>query len=58
MITDRVYSELFNDAEPDSTKAALALHHAVKYLRETKRDKGDLGLSIMGAVYTCGSMKV
>ena len=36
VITDRVYSELFNDAEPDSTKAALALHHAGKYLRETK----------------------
>ena len=42
VIADRVYSELFSDTEPDSTKAALALHHAVKRLREVKGDKGDL----------------
>ncbi|KIM74180.1 hypothetical protein PILCRDRAFT_80299 [Piloderma croceum F 1598] len=42
VIADCVYSELFSDAEPDSTKAALALHHAVKRLREMKGDKGDL----------------
>jgi CHAT domain-containing protein len=41
MIADRVYSELFSDTEPDSTKAALALHHAVKHLREVKGDKND-----------------
>ncbi|KIM88292.1 hypothetical protein PILCRDRAFT_771082 [Piloderma croceum F 1598] len=42
VIADHVYSELFSDAEPDSTKAALALHHAVKRLHEMKGDKGDL----------------
>ncbi|KIM85774.1 hypothetical protein PILCRDRAFT_776987 [Piloderma croceum F 1598] len=42
VIMDCVYSELFSDAEPDSTKAALALHHAVKHLHEMKGDKGDL----------------
>jgi CHAT domain-containing protein len=41
MIVDRVYSELFSDTEPDSTKAALALHHAVKRLREVKGDEND-----------------
>ncbi|KIM80499.1 hypothetical protein PILCRDRAFT_534642 [Piloderma croceum F 1598] len=37
VIADSVYSYLFSDAtEPDSTKAALALHHAVKYLRQDR----------------------
>jgi len=38
VIADQVYSDLFNDAKPDSTKAAVALHHAVKLLR---RQNGD-----------------
>jgi CHAT domain-containing protein len=42
VIVDHVYSELFSDIEPDSTKAALALHHAIKHLREVKGDKEDL----------------
>jgi CHAT domain-containing protein len=41
VIADHVYSELFSDTEPDSTKAALALHHAVKRLREVKGGKSD-----------------
>jgi hypothetical protein len=38
---DRVYSELFSDTEPDNTKASLALHHAIKRLREVKGGKND-----------------
>lgn len=34
VIADHVYSALFSDIEPNSTKAALALHHAVKSLRQ------------------------
>jgi CHAT domain-containing protein len=34
VIVDRVYSELFSNTEPDNTKAALALHRAVKVLRQ------------------------
>jgi CHAT domain-containing protein len=41
LIAGHVYSRLFSDTEPDSMKAALALHHAVKHLREKKGDKGD-----------------
>ena len=37
-IADCVYSKLFSDREPDSTKAALALHHAVKCMREENSD--------------------
>jgi CHAT domain-containing protein len=38
VIADHVYSELFNDTEPDSTKAALALHRAIKCLRQQVGD--------------------
>jgi len=38
VIADHVYSYLFSDGRPDSTKAALALHHAVKYLRQQVGD--------------------
>ncbi|KIM76963.1 hypothetical protein PILCRDRAFT_825717 [Piloderma croceum F 1598] len=38
VIADSVYSDLFSDTEPDSTRAALALHHAVKYLRQKEGD--------------------
>jgi CHAT domain-containing protein len=39
VIADHVYSDLFNGAvEPDSTKAALALHRAVKSLRQQTGD--------------------
>jgi CHAT domain-containing protein len=38
VIADHVYSELFSEAEPDSTKAAIALHRAVKYLRQQEGD--------------------
>jgi CHAT domain-containing protein len=37
-IADHVYSELFNNEGPNSTKAALALHHAVKSLRQQVGD--------------------
>ncbi|KAK0214055.1 CHAT domain-containing protein [Armillaria fumosa] len=33
LIADEVYSRLFEDREPDSGKAAIALHHAVQSLR-------------------------
>jgi CHAT domain-containing protein len=42
IIADHVYSKLFSDAEPDSTKAALALHHAVKTLRQKVGDSAFL----------------
>jgi CHAT domain-containing protein len=42
VIADHVYSDLFNDAEPDSAKAALALHNAVKYLRQQVGDSAFL----------------
>jgi CHAT domain-containing protein len=42
IITDHVYSDLFNNTEPDSTKAAMALHHAVKYLRQKEGDSAFL----------------
>jgi CHAT domain-containing protein len=42
VIADHVYSDLFNDTEPDSTKAALALHHAVKSLRQQEGDSAFL----------------
>jgi CHAT domain-containing protein len=38
VIADHVYSELFSGTEPNSTKAALALHHAVKVLRKQVGD--------------------
>jgi CHAT domain-containing protein len=38
VIADHVYSDLFSDTEPDSSKAALALHRAVKYLRQQEGD--------------------
>jgi len=34
LLADDVYSELLKDGEPDSTRAAYALHHAVKSLRQ------------------------
>jgi len=42
VIAGHVYSELFSDAEPDSTRAALALHHAVKCLRQQVGDSAFL----------------
>jgi CHAT domain-containing protein len=42
VITDYVYSELFSGTKPDSTKAALALHHAVKILRQKVGDSAFL----------------
>jgi hypothetical protein len=42
VIAGHVYSELFGDAEPDSTRAALALHHAVKCLRQQVGDSAFL----------------
>ena len=38
VIADKVYSDLFSDAEPDSTKAALALHNAVKFIRQQEEE--------------------
>jgi CHAT domain-containing protein len=38
VVADHVYSHLFGNAEPDSTKAALALHHAVKQLHQQVGD--------------------
>jgi len=38
VIADHVYEELFKDTEPDSTRAALALHCAVKLLRQQVGD--------------------
>ena len=38
VIADHVYTELFSDGEPDSTGAAVALHHAVKLLRQKVGD--------------------
>ena len=42
LIVGHVYSELFSDEEPDSTRAALALHHAVKCLRRQVGDSAFL----------------
>jgi CHAT domain-containing protein len=38
IIADHVYSDLFSNAELNSTKAALALHRAVKLLRQWTGD--------------------
>ena len=38
VIADKVYSDLFGQAEPDSAKAAVALHHAVRGLRQQVGD--------------------
>jgi CHAT domain-containing protein len=38
VIVDQVYSDLFNNPKPDSTKAALTLHHAVLCLRQQQGD--------------------
>ena len=38
IIASHVYDQLFGDTEPDSSKAAFALHHAVKCLREQVGD--------------------
>jgi CHAT domain-containing protein len=42
IVAGHVYSDLFSDSEPDSTGAALALHHAVKYLRQQEGDSAFL----------------
>jgi CHAT domain-containing protein len=42
VIADHVYSELFSDTEPDSAKAAVALHNAVKCLRQQVGDSAFL----------------
>jgi CHAT domain-containing protein len=42
VIADHVYYDLFRDAEPDRTKAALALHRAVKQLRQRVGDSAFL----------------
>lgn len=42
VIAGHVYSELFSDAEPDSMRAAPALHHAVKCLRQRVGDSAFL----------------
>ena len=42
MIADNVYSHLFSGKEPDSMNAALALHRAVKCLRQQKGDSAFL----------------
>lgn len=39
VIADHVYSDLFSDTKPDSTKAAIALHHAVRSLRKQVGDR-------------------
>jgi CHAT domain-containing protein len=38
VIADHVYAKLFKDTQPNSTGAALALHHAVKLLRQQVGD--------------------
>ena len=38
VIVDQVYSDLFNNLKPDSTKAALTLHHAVLCLHQQQGD--------------------
>jgi|SRR5882762_2215925 len=38
VIMDQVYSDLFNNPKPDSTKATLTLHHAVLCLRQQQGD--------------------
>jgi CHAT domain-containing protein len=38
LIVDQVYSDLFSNTKLDSTQAALALHHAVKHLRQQVGD--------------------
>ena len=42
VIAGHVYEELFRDTEPDSTRAALALHGAVKLLRQQVGDSAFL----------------
>jgi CHAT domain-containing protein len=42
VITGHVYNELFSNTEPDSSGAALALHHAVKLLRQQVGDSAFL----------------
>jgi CHAT domain-containing protein len=42
VIADHVYAELFKDTQPDSMGAALALHHAVKMLRQQVGDSAFL----------------
>ena len=42
IIADHVYKKLFSETEPDSTKAALALHHAIKVLRQQVGDSAFL----------------
>ncbi|KAK0214580.1 hypothetical protein IW262DRAFT_1466357 [Armillaria fumosa] len=41
LVADEVYSRLFEDGEPDSGKAAIALHHAVQSLRKRVEDEPD-----------------
>ena len=38
VITGHVYTELFRDTVPDSSRSAVALHHAVKLLRQQVGD--------------------
>ena len=38
LVAEKVYAELFGGSEPDSTKAARALHHAIKHLRKERGD--------------------
>jgi len=42
VVADHVYSELFSGVEPDSTNTALALHRAVKFLRQKVGDSAFL----------------
>ncbi|KAK0502223.1 CHAT domain-containing protein [Armillaria luteobubalina] len=41
LVAEEVYSRLFEDGEPDSEKAAIALHHAVQSLRKRVEDESD-----------------
>ncbi|KAK0187361.1 hypothetical protein F5146DRAFT_1004283 [Armillaria mellea] len=41
LIADEVYSQLFEDGEPDSGNAAITLHHAVQSLRNRVEDEPD-----------------
>ncbi|KAK0218628.1 CHAT domain-containing protein [Armillaria fumosa] len=41
LVADDVYSRLFEDGEPDSGNAAVALHHAVQSLRKRVEDEPD-----------------
>jgi CHAT domain-containing protein len=42
VVAGHVYDELFDNTEPDSTKAALALHRAVRCLRQQVGDSAFL----------------